>query len=273
MDIDRSQDIALATTRPLNLERVVENTSHVSNTLNYEREAIKDSPEGENVAHEYPEGGFTAWLVVVGSFAMQACTFGMMSSVGVFQSHWQTHQLASYSPSSIGWISSVFVFLNFALGVQVGPLFDRYGPRFIMGIGSLFYALSIFLLGSCEKYYQFMLCFGLLGGFGSALVSTPSLAALAHWFRKRRGTANGLAMVGSSLGGVIFPIALQPALVRLGWAWTLRALGLIFLFFLALGNICIKSRLPRKTQKGIISLDCFTDARFAWATMGIFCKI
>ena len=203
---------------------------------------------------------------------MLACTFGMMSSVGVLQSHWQTHQLASYSPSAIGWISSVFVCLNLGLGVQVGPLFDRYGPRWIMGIGSLFYALSIFLLGSCEKYYQFMLCLGLLGGVSSAMVSTPCLAALAHWFRQRRGTATGVAMMGSSLGGVLFPMTLRPALVSLGWAWSLRVLGFIFLFFLAVGNICIKSRLPTKTQRGVIGLDCFADSRFAWATLGIFCK-
>lgn len=272
MDIGVSRDIALATTRPISLESIVTNISPVSNVSNHEPEAVDDSPEVENVAYEYPEGGFTAWVVVVGSFSMLACTFGMMSSVGVLQSYWQTHQLASYSTSAIAWIPSVFVFLTLGLSVQVGPLFDRYGPRWIMGIGSLFYALSIFLLGSCEKYYQFMLCLGLLGGVSGALVSTPCLAVLAHWFRKRRGTANGVAMMGSSLGGVLFPIALQPALEHLGWAWALRTLGFIFLFLLALGNICVKSRLPTKTQKGVIGLDCFADARFAWATMGVFCK-
>ncbi|KAK2755750.1 hypothetical protein FQN54_005900 [Arachnomyces sp. PD_36] len=186
MDVGVSGDIALATTSPIYLASTITDISTgVSDASNQEAEGADDGPEGGNVAYEYPEGGLTAWLVVVGAFSMLACTFGMMSSVGVLQSYWQTHQLKAYSPSAIGWISSVFVFLNLGLGVQVGPLFDRYGPRWIMGIGSFFYALSIFLLGSCEKYYQFMLCLGLLGGVSSALVSTPCLAALAHWFRRR----------------------------------------------------------------------------------------
>ncbi|KAJ5876139.1 uncharacterized protein N7529_001723 [Penicillium soppii] len=139
-----------------------------------------DSPT--HIALEYPEGGLAAWIVVAGASMMLACTFGMMSTVGVLQSHWETHQLEGYSSSTIGWIPSVFIFLNLVLGLQIGPMFDRYGPRWIMLVGSVLYTLSIFLLGSCEKYYQFMLCLGVLGGGGSALVSTPGMAILSHWF-------------------------------------------------------------------------------------------
>ncbi|KAJ5809550.1 uncharacterized protein N7503_001768, partial [Penicillium pulvis] len=224
----------------------------------------------ESIAYEYPEGGLAAWIVVAGSCMMLMCTFGMMSTVGVLQSHWETHQLQGYSSSTIGWISSVFVFLNLSLSVQVGPLFDRYGPRWMMLIGSVLYALSIFMLGSCEKYYQFLLCLGMLGGVSSALVSTPCMVVLSHWFHRRRGTATGIAMAGSSLGGVAFPMILRPALKQLGWAWALRLLGFIFVVFLAIGNICIRSRLPIKTGKGNINLRCFTDSRLIWATVGAF---
>lgn len=225
----------------------------------------------ESIAYEYPEGGFAAWIVVAGSSMMLMCTFGMMSTIGVLQSYWEIHQLQGYSSSTIGWISSVFVFLNLSLGVQVGPLFDRYGPRWIMLVGSVLYALSIFMLGSCESYYQLLLCLGVLGGVSSALVSTPCMAVLSHWFHRRRGTATGIAMAGSSLGGVVFPMILRPALEWLGWAWALRILGFIFVVFLSIGNICIRSRLPIKTRKGNISLRCFTDSRFIWATVGAFC--
>lgn len=225
----------------------------------------------ESIAYEYPEGGLAAWIVVAGSCMMLMCTFGMMSTIGVLQSYWETHQLQGYSSSTIGWISSVFVFLNLSLSAQVGPLFDRYGPRWMMLIGSVLYALSIFMLGSCEKYYQFLLCLGVLSGVSSALVSTPCMVVLSHWFHRRRGTATGIAMAGSSLGGVAFPMVLRPALKQLGWAWALRTLGFIFVVFLAIGNICIRSRLPIKTGKGNINLRCFTDSRLIWATVGAFC--
>ena len=194
---------------------------------------------------EYPEGGTTAWVVVAGASMMLACTFGMMSTVGVLQSFWETHQLKAYTSSTIGWIPSIFIFLNLVLGLQVGPMFDRYGPRWIMLIGSVCYTICIFLLGSCEKYYQFMICLA-LGGASSALVSTPAMAILSHWFCRRRGTATGIAMAGSSFGGITFPLILRKTLEKVGWGWALRILGLIFFVLLVIGNICVRSRLPMK---------------------------
>jgi MFS family permease len=212
-----------------------------------------------------------AWIVVMGSSMMLMCTFGMMSTIGVLQTYWETHQLQEYSSRTIGWIPSAFVFLNLSLGVQIGPMFDRYGPRWMMIVGSVLYALSIFMLGSCEKYYQFLLCLGILGGVSSAMVSTPCMAVLSHWFHRRRGTATGVAMAGSSLGGIIFPLALRAALKRLGWTLSLRILGSVFVLILAIGNITIRSRLPVKSRRGNFNFQCFTDSRFIWATAGAFC--
>ncbi|CAG7961418.1 unnamed protein product [Penicillium salamii] len=225
--------------------------------------------EPERTALEYPEGGTTAWVVVAGASMMLACTFGMMSTVGVLQSYWETHQLKNYTSSTIGWIPSIFIFLNLVLGLQVGPMFDRYGPRWIMLVGSVCYTLCIFLLGSCQQYYQFMICLA-FGGASSALVSTPGMAILSHWFCRRRGTATGIAMAGSSLGGITFPLILRKTLEKVGWGWALRILGLIFFVLLAIGNICVRSRLPMKPRKGIVDLRCFTDSRFIWTTVGAF---
>ncbi|KAJ5689580.1 hypothetical protein N7462_003972 [Penicillium macrosclerotiorum] len=133
----RSSDIPLALVA--DPEYVSPNSDHLTNRNN------------ESIAYEYPEGGLAAWIVVAGSFMLLTCTFGMMSTVGVLQSYWEIHQLREYSSSTIGWISSAFVFLNLLLSVQVGPLFDRYGPRWIMVVGSVLYVLSIVLLGSYEE--------------------------------------------------------------------------------------------------------------------------
>ncbi|KAJ5182258.1 hypothetical protein N7449_012405 [Penicillium cf. viridicatum] len=43
--------------------------------------------EVEALSYEYPEGGLSAWIVVAGPSMMMACTFGMMSTVGVLQSY------------------------------------------------------------------------------------------------------------------------------------------------------------------------------------------
>ena len=235
--------------------------------------ASEEHPEGTNsaTAYEYPDRGLRAWSVVFGSFMTLVCTYGVMATVGVLQSHWEENQLKSYSSSSIAWISSVFTFLNLFLGVQVGPIFDRYGPRWIMLGGSVIYTLSMFLLGSCQVYYQFLLCLGVMGGASSACISTPSMASLSHWFHDRRGLATGIAMVGASAGGIMFPLILKTTLDRLGWGWAIRIIGFMFIFFLGIGNLCVRGRFPIKKRTAAIDLQCFTDSRFIWITAGAFC--
>lgn len=85
----------------------------------------------------YPEGGLRAWLVVLGSFSGMAASFGLMNSIGTFQAYVSTNQLSSYSPSAVGWIFSLYVFLAFFCGVQIGPVFDAKGPRWIVAAGTV----------------------------------------------------------------------------------------------------------------------------------------
>ncbi|OBT51222.1 hypothetical protein VE04_07930 [Pseudogymnoascus sp. 24MN13] len=98
-----------------------------------------------------------------------------------------------------------------------------------------------------------------------------ALSVVSHWFEARRGLATGVAFMGTSLGGIMFPLALNPILERLSWAWAMRLLSLIVFVFVVFGNIFIKGRLPTGKQGGVISLKCFWDLRFAWATVGIAC--
>jgi len=194
--------------------------------------------------YAFPEGGWRAWLVIFGSFCIICGTFGLISSVGLFQAYWQAHQLASYTSRDIGWIPAVNVFLTLFLGVQIGPLFDRYGPRWLIFSGSVVYVLSLVLTAECKKYWQFMLVYGILGGVSSALLTTTALAVVAHWFEKKRGMASGITFVGSSVGGITFPLILKSVFEHLSWAWSLRLLALIILVLMVIGNLCVRGRLP-----------------------------
>jgi MFS family permease len=222
--------------------------------------------------YTFPEGGTRAWLVILGSFWIIAGTFGLISSVGLFQAYWQTHQLSSYATRDIGWIAAVNVFLNLFLGVQIGPLFDRYGPRWLILFGSVTYVLALVLLAECKKYYQFMLVYGVLAGISSAFLTTTALAVVAHWFEKKRGLASGIAFVGSSVGGIMFPLVLKSLFGRLSWAWSIRIVALIVVGMFIVGNLCIKGRLPPRKNGGAVDLRCFRDARFSWATVGVSCE-
>lgn len=98
----------------------------------------------------YPEGGLSAWLVVLGSFSAMVACFGLMNTIGTFQAYLTTHQLRNFDQGTIAWIFSLYVFLAFFSGVQIGPIFDAKGPRILVLAGSAFLLASMMLLGACH---------------------------------------------------------------------------------------------------------------------------
>lgn len=98
----------------------------------------------------YPEGGKEAWLVVFGSFTGMLCAFGLMNTIGTIQAYLSEHQLQGYSPSVIGWIFSIYIFLAFFCGLQIGPLFDAKGPRWLILSGSILILCGTFGLAESK---------------------------------------------------------------------------------------------------------------------------
>lgn len=196
-----------------------------------------------------------------------------MNTIGTFQAYLSTHQLAGQNESSIGWIFGIYAFLSFFCGIQIGPIFDAKGPRWLVLAGSVLILATYLLLGVCHTYWHFLVVFGIMGGLGTSLVFTPAVAAIGHFFLQKRGQCTGLAAVGGSLGGIVYPLTLQALFPKIGFAWATRVIALINLMLLIVANLFIKSRLPpRKATKESILPDfrIFRDPVFALTTLGVF---
>ncbi|KAH0261437.1 putative MFS monocarboxylate transporter, partial [Aureobasidium melanogenum] len=114
----------------------------------------------------YPEGG-KGWLVVFGSFCGMLAALGLMNSIGIYQTYLATHQLSNYSESQISWIFSVYSFLSFFCGVQIGPYFDAKGPRRPALRNRVVWPLLFHLLHHCF--------FGHANGSANRRSATPSV--------------------------------------------------------------------------------------------------
>lgn len=128
------------------------------------------------------------------------------------------------------------------------------------------------------EYYQIILTYSVLGGLGGALLNSPAYGAIAHFFNVRRGLATGIATTAGGVGGVVFPILLRALLPGVGFAWSCRILAFIMLGLAVPSNLFIKTRLPPakgpdgrpKVQSVWPDFSVFKDARFAFASVGIF---
>ncbi|KAI1774104.1 MFS general substrate transporter [Hypoxylon cercidicola] len=221
---------------------------------------------------DFPEGGLQAWLVVAASFCCMVSVYGIINSTAVFESYFSTHQLAGYDASAIGWIFSLYLFNVFFLGIQVGPVFDRYGPRWLVAIGSLLVVASQLLLGLCDKYWQIILTYSVLGGLGGALLNIPAYGVIAHFFKRRRGFATGVAATAGSIGGIVFPVYLQAVIPKLGFAWSTRIIGFMLLFLSVVANLLVRSRLPPSRHPVSVLPDwsLFRDLKFSFCCAGVW---
>ncbi|KAA8904447.1 hypothetical protein TRICI_005497 [Trichomonascus ciferrii] len=238
-------------------------------THSHASEDNSNNNDGEE--YDFPEGGWRAWGVVFGSWCAMTTSFGFINAAGFIQAWLNEHQLRHKGESQVSWIFSVYLFLFFFGGVQVGPVFDAYGLKFVIIPGSIGIILSIFFLSLANEYYQFMLGFGILGGISSSMVFTPSIAAVGHWFYRRRGWATGIAATGGAVGGFVFPLAMNKMVDDLGFAWTIRVIGFVVMGLCMGGILTLRTRLPmNKAAGGSIDLRAFRDTRFLLACMGTF---
>ncbi|PGH33695.1 hypothetical protein GX50_03522 [[Emmonsia] crescens] len=230
---------------------------------------LKSSQEGdsENCVDfkpddSYPDGGARAWGVAVGTSGVLFCTFGLANAFGVLQEYYVSHQLSDSSPSAISWIGSLQVFALFSGALLGGPLFDRYGAKIIWPSAAI-YVFSIMMTSIAKEYYQFMLAQGVLGGISMGMTMAPSMAATPQYFDKNRGAAMGIAIAGSSIGGVVFPIALGQMLnsTTLGFGWSVRIIGFLILAILAPSCAAIRARLPPRKGKFLL-LSAFKQKQY-----------
>ncbi|KAI0015569.1 monocarboxylate permease-like protein-like protein [Xylariomycetidae sp. FL0641] len=228
--------------KPQVLVPAVEQPSEATAT-DVERDAPETTPDDAATVPP-PDQGAAAWRTVAGSFCLMFVSFGWISCIGVFQEYYQRHQLRAYSPSAVAWIASVETCVMFIWGPVVGKIFDTRGPRALLLAGTALHVGGLLLLSLATRYWQLLLAQGVCSATGASLLFFGGAAAVATWFARRRALALGLALAGSGLGGVVFPLAVHHLVRAVGFAWTLRACALLVLLCCAAAAAAVTSRLP-----------------------------
>ncbi|KAF2766236.1 MFS general substrate transporter [Teratosphaeria nubilosa] len=197
-----------------------------------------------------PNGGLKAWLQVVGAFFFVFNTWGMANSFGVFQAYYETTLIPDSTPSAISWIGSIQGFLQLFVGVFCGRAFDA-GYFYLLG------SLGIFSPASAWDLALNVCSF------------TPSVALVGQYFSTRRSLATGIAACGSTVGGIIYPIAVKRLVDSVGFPWAVRAMALVMLGTLLLGFALLKPRLPPRKSGPIVDLAAFTDMAYSSFVVGL----
>ncbi|KAK5119248.1 hypothetical protein LTR85_007862 [Meristemomyces frigidus] len=201
-------------------------------------------PTGAFDPRQNPDGGLQAWLCVAGGFCVLFCSFGWINCIGVFQDYYENNQLKNYSPSEVSWISSLEAFFMFFCGPIIGKLYDNYGPRWLLLVGTFLHVFGLMMTSLASKYYQFILAQGICSPIGASMIFYPAMSTLTTWFFAKRAFAFGIIAAGSSLGGVIFPIMVQRMIREVGFGWAMRTAAFLILALMIVANLTVKARVP-----------------------------
>ena len=151
--------------------------------------AEKPPPNAWMDPKSFPEGGAKAWLTVAGASACLFVSFGWVNCVGIFQDYYQTHQLKEYSASNIAWIPALqskfssscypvyltmLVFFMLFGGTFVGRIFDSYGPRYLLIVGTFLHVFGLMMTSISKKYYQLLLSQAICSSIGASMVFYPA---------------------------------------------------------------------------------------------------
>ncbi|KAK8034824.1 hypothetical protein PG993_009819 [Apiospora rasikravindrae] len=244
-----------------------------ASTSGEETDAVESNPDEQTItASEFPEGGREAWLVVFGAWCALFCTFGLITCIGVFLDYYKKGPLATYSPSAVSGITSSQVFVQTGGSALWGRLYDSYGPRWLLLIGTPLYCFGLMMLSLSTEYYQIFLAQSVVSALGSGAIFTASLTSTMSWFFRRRASVSGIVNSGSSLGGVVLPIIMSRLFKSIGFGWTIRAVGFIFLALCAVSCATVKTRL-KPTPKPVSAADYgrhLRDPRLVFTILGGF---
>lgn len=86
-----------------------------------------------------------------------------------------------------------------------GKLFDSYGPRGIVILGTVLHVLGLMMVSVAGQYYSLFLAQSVCSGIGAAALYHSSTNAVSTWFEKKRALVLGIIGSGSSFGGLVLP--------------------------------------------------------------------
>ena len=173
---------------------------------------------------------YYSYVIAASCFGIQGIGIGTFYSFGVL-----FNPLISefgWARASVAGVSSVAFLLMGLLGIGVGRLNDKIGPRTLMTVTGAFFGLGYFLMSRLDAIWQLYLFFGIVFGIGLSSIDVIALTTIARWFVKKRGIVTGVVKVGTGIGQMTIPFLASVFITSYGWRNSCVIIGVAVLVIL-----------------------------------------
>jgi MFS family permease len=227
---------------------------------------------------------FFGYIVVAVAVFIMVVSWAIYNSFGVF-----------FKPllNEFGWTSamtsgafSLSMMIYGVLGVVVGVLTDRFGPRVVLTICGLLMGAGYLLMSQVSAAWQLYLFYGVIIGTGMSGVWVPQMSTVARWFVKRRTLMTGIVIAGTSIGQLVGPPVTSRLIAAYDWRLSYIIVGGIVLLAVVLAAQFLRrdpaqmGQLPYGENEGkqpglgpdtnVFSLREAASTNQFWVTFGIF---
>ena len=206
------------------------------------------------------------WLVVALTVINQAVLTGIsFYCFAIFSIEW----LEQFDVSR-GQLMLAITFLSIAVALAaplVGHRLDKMSLLWPVIMGYVLFCLGLGLVSIATAYWQVIVIYATFFALGQMLAGIfVSQLLINRWFAKDTGLALGISATGSSLGGILFPLAVAEALSAISLADVFQTVAVFSLIFLLpLNYFILRVQPPAEFAKQNKAAD--RDAKdLTWAT-------
>jgi len=170
------------------------------------------------------------WVLIFWMFIISAIAY--LDRVNISIAGETIQKEFGFSTVELGWVFSAFVIGYALFQAPGGRLADRYGPRWVLTIGvlwwGLFTTITALLPAGIAHALILMIIVRFVLGLGEAVVYPASNRLVAAWIpSQERGIANGLIFAGVGFGAGVTPPLITYLRMNYGWRWSFYACAII----------------------------------------------
>ncbi|KAF5123883.1 putative transporter MCH2 [Metarhizium anisopliae] len=174
-----------------------------------------------------PNGGY-GWVCTACVALVNAHTWGLNSSYGVFLAHYLANKtFPEATPLQYAFVGSLSISCALIISPVATICVREFGTKPTMFMGVIMETASLICASLASKIWHLFLTQGVLFGLGMGFLFTPSVGIVPQWFTTKRSLANGFSACGSGLGGLLYSFAAGAMIRDMGLDWAFRILGIL----------------------------------------------
>lgn len=175
---------------------------------------------------------YYGYIVVAASFIIMILVHGLFNVFGIFFN--PLLNAFGWTRATLSGAYSLSTILHGVLGITMGGLVDRFGPRIVVTVCGVFLGAGYLFMSQVNTVWQIYLFYGVIIGIGMSGLWVPLLSPISRWFVDRRSMMTGIVISGMTIGGIVAPLIVSRLIIAYEWRQTFIIVGGAVLFLTVL---------------------------------------